>query len=522
MCIYPTSLLPLFFVALLSGGLCTLAQAPPWQTDFQAATQQLQRGDTAAAEARLAALFKAHAQDYQLAAQIGAALDMSGQHRSATAWYLLSLKLNPSYAPAQHNLSLNYASMGEFAKALALLEGLVRRNPNDAKTLYNLGLVRLQLKRYGTAAQAFQRVRQIEPGNRDALVRFAWASLHDGNRAQGLAALRTILESPGDRREAALQVTQILNSARMYKEALAQVEALAPSAGSPELSFENATALFHLGELRRAADTLVKASIPAGRERDYYLLAGSALALSGDLPAAVESMQAAVAADPHSAETYYRLALVFIQGGRREEARNVISSGLEQLPASALLWYGKGVTYLEWGKDEEVISCLDESLRLDPAQSDAWSLMGELQAQIGDYDKALKAYGKALNPDADPETSVKYAELLVRLERYDEAGKVLRERLRVSPSMAHVYRGLGRLYKAQHQYGHALENLQKAVELDPEDADSHFQLGETLRWLGRVDEARSQYALANEKKIAAAAVARLLRRVIVPAGAAKP
>lgn len=514
----PTSVLPVCFAALLSGALC--APAPPWSSDFQAAAEVLQRGDKAAAEARLTALFKAHPQDYQLAAQIGAAIDMSGQHRSATSWYLRSLKLNPSYAPAQKNLSLNYASLGEFAKALPLLEGLVRRDPNDAKTLYNLGLVNLQMKRYDMAAQTFQRIRQIEPRNRDALVRFAWASLLSGNRAQGLDALRNALEFPGDRREIALQVTQILNSVRMYKEALEQAEALAPTAGSAELAFEAATALFHLGEPRRAADILAKSAVPVGRSRDYHLLAGSALALSGDLPAAVESIQAAVAADPHSAESYYRLALVFIQGGRREEARNVISSGLEQLPASALLWYGKGVTYLDWGKDEEVIHCLDESLRLDPNQSEAWSLMGEMQARIGEYDKALNAYGKALRSDSEPETAVKYAELLIRLERYDEAEMALQAQLRSSPGMAHVYRGLGRLYKARHEYSVAWEQLRKAVELDPDDPDSHFQLGETLRWMGRVDEARVQYALANEKKKAAAAAARLLRRVIVPTGTA--
>jgi hypothetical protein len=45
------------------------------------------------------------------------------------------------------------------------------------------------------------------------------------------------------------------------------------------------------------------------------------------------------------------------------------------------------------------------------------------------------------------------------------------------------------------------------------------QLGETLRWLGRLPEAREQYAAAAEKKKAATEASRLLRRVIAPASA---
>lgn len=477
----------------------------------------LEKGDAAGAQTRFSALFQSHPRDFQLACQIGSALDMSGRHADATSWYQRSLELNSQYAPAKNNLALNYAARGEFAKALPWLDGLTKSKPADARAWYNLGLVDLELGRFAGAALAFQRVRDLDPKNRDAVLRLAYAHLRAGHRVQGISAIRLLATLPGDRRQNALQTAQVLNSARLYREAAKQAEATPAASRSPELELEQATALFHLGEFRHAAETLAKSIPPRGRERDYHTLAGSSAALSGDLPSAVQSMQAAVSAAPRDPEPYYRLALVFVQGGRREEARNVVDVGLEQLPHSALLWYAKAITLLDWGKDEDVIASLDRSVALDPTGADAWTLSGEIEGRVGEYDKALRAFQTALKSGAGSETAVKYAELLIRLERYDDAEKVLQRELKEGAATAHVYRGLGRLYKARREYDQAFDALSRAVKLDPENSDSHFQLAETLRWLGRTEEARREYTLASGKKKAAAEAARLLRRVIVPA-----
>ncbi len=506
-------LLPVLFVCVT-----VLAQAPSWQPEFQAALALAQRGEVAQAKVRFSSLWTAHPQDFQLAYQIGTALDMAGDHRAATPWYQRSLKLSPEFAPAKNNLSLNYASLGEFSKALPLLEGLARGNPSDARLQYNLGLVRLQLKRYAPAALAFARAGELAPGNRDAALRLAYSALMAGNRQQGLAALKTFLALPGDARESAAQAVQILNAAHCYREAAAQARSLAVSAGSPTLTFAEGVAIFHLGDFAKAARTLAQTAPPSGSERDYHILLGSAQALSGDLPAAVQSMQSAVTADPRSPEAYYRLALVFLEGSREEDARKVLASGLEQVPGSALLWYAQAVANLDSGRDEEALGFVDRSIQIDRNQPEAWSLMGELKARLGDYDKAQTAFGTALKLGADPETAVKYAELLVRLERLEEADKVLQQVLAGGRANAHAYRGLGRLYKARKDYPRAYDALKRAVELDPADADAHFQLGETLRWLDRLPEAREQYAAAAEKKRAATEASRLLRRAIAPAG----
>src|SRR5437870_218059 len=209
-------------------------------------------------------------------------------------------------------------------------------------------------------------------------------------------------------------------------------------------------ALNKLGRYAEAGKVLNGAS--ACSEVTSCLLLGSSQALSSDLPAAVSTFQSAVRLAPNVPDTYFRLALAFLQGSRDDEARETLAVGLEAVPNSGLLLYGQAIFYEHLGSYEQAIAAAMKSLEQDPARADVWALLGSLHAHQGQGEKTEKSFQKALQLGAGVGTAVEYAEFLVHEGRYAEAEKTLNELRSSHGNDSAINRGLGKLYKAQGKF----------------------------------------------------------------------
>ena len=499
------------------------AQAPPsWVGKYQEAVNLLRGGNLAAATEAFEKLWKANPQQYSLANAIGTALDSAGHHQEATDWYKRAIELNPQFTSAYNNLGLNYAAQKDFASAQEALETATRTDPGNEGAFYNLGLLQLQMDQFRQAVQSFRRAHELKPGDPDPLVRLAYASFRSGQRADGLRAIDALLGLPGDGGKPLARAVQVLNGAGLYREALARVRAAGTTgSASARLRYEQADALFHLGDYKQAAAILLKTEPPEELRLDYHLLQGSAQALSGALPEAVKTLQTAVRIAPNRPEPYYRLAFVFVKGYRDQDAQDVLSAGLEAVPDSPSLLFASGVVNEIAGRYQQAIDCVQRSLKAEPHQPRAWSALGGLYGKVGQYDKASEAYQTAVSQQATPETTVNYADLLIRVGRFAEAERLLQETLERDRKMEKAYVTMGKLYNREKRYAEARNALERAIRLDPEDADAHFFLVASLVQVGNTEEARREADLASRKKQVARSRERasLLREVLVPASA---
>jgi tetratricopeptide (TPR) repeat protein len=288
---------------------------------------------------------------------------------------------------------------------------------------------------------------------------------------------------------------------------------LTPAARDPLIRL--AYCEFRLAQYEESVRVLLKLGTGGESDVDYYLLLGSAQALAGDLPGAVSSLQRAVETSPKHPEPYYRLALVLLEGYRDRDAQEVLSRGLETIPDSGLLLFAMGFVKQVDGQYQEALVYTQKSLDRDPSRPEVWAICGELYLSLGQYDQALKAYQTAIGLGAAPEEKIKYAGLLIRLQRYKQAEKTLRELMRDGSSVEKAYEGLGRLYYAQKLYPQAQTVLRQAVRLEPGDSEAHALLAQTLQHLGQEEEARREAALAAQKKVGLR-TGPLLRRVLIP------
>ncbi|MEO5940565.1 MAG: tetratricopeptide repeat protein [Candidatus Limnocylindrales bacterium] len=103
-------------------------------------------------------------------------------------------------------------------------------------------------------------------------------------------------------------------------------------------------------------------------------------------------------------------------------------------------------------------------------------------------------------------------DLLIQ-RHFAQAAVVLERADREEPSKGSILEALGRAYYNSGQHHRSQETFGRLLELDPSAHYAHFALGQSLKQLGRRDEARTHLrlavALSPMSQVYAAALARL-------------
>ena len=79
---------------------------------------------------------------------------------------------------------------------------------------------------------------------------------------------------------------------------------------------------------------------------------------------------------------------------------------------------------------------------------------------------------------------------------YVDAGKLAVSITQEFPSFQFGWKFLGTVFKKAGRIRESLTAIRKSVQLDPQDAEAHYNLGNTLKELGRLDEAEASYIQA--------------------------
>jgi tetratricopeptide (TPR) repeat protein len=178
----------------------------------------------------------------------------------------------------------------------------------------------------------------------------------------------------------------------------------------------------------------------------------------------------------------------------------------------------------------EALKDLERSIEILPDYDRGWSWLGVSLIERGELKKAvpLLLQARKLNPHY-PTTLYPLAGALMRLNRWDEAGKIMREaalidragvwiehRISMShpnpaalrsradldrfiekkPRAAWAWAWRGQTELLLQNYGSALGNLTQAVQLDSRDPWARLWRGETLRRLGEWDAALVDFSSA--------------------------
>ena len=276
--------------------------------------------------------------------------------------------------------------------------------------------------------------------------------------------------------------------------------------------------------LKKGPDTQAKSS--GGSAATSHYESGIKLAQSGNLTGAANEWQTAIGLDPSYAPPYLALIKKSEQEGDVEGAVKQLEALGHADPQAKHIACRQASIYLKANRYETSVTMVRDALKKEPDCPQAHTLQGAILAKGGDWKGAVEELKSA--HQALPEEPAVTLALAVSLARNGKAqeGITLIEGLptQARESVPALYR-LGWLLAEYGRDGKkdpkaALEVLNQALAKAPNDADSNAWVGTLLLEQGKLQEARTHFALAlqadNSNVKAAQGMAEIFARQKLP------
>lgn len=195
----------------------------------------------------------------------------------------------------------------------------------------------------------------------------------------------------------------------------------------------------------------------------------------GQYAEAVPLYEKALKINPKLVEVHFNLAVALGQLKRYPDAARHFRAFLRSYPNEARARQLLGLCLMESGDMRGALEELEKSYRLNPKDGSILYALAYAHARGGDEEKAAAYLART---ESNP-AQAKLIEglLLYRRGMWAEAKEAFREVVRLQPDFQPAVAALGRLELLERNDAAAIPLLEKAVQLNPYDAESAYQLG---------------------------------------------
>ncbi|MFM6788747.1 MAG: tetratricopeptide repeat protein, partial [Microcystis panniformis] len=149
-----------------------------------------------------------------------------------------------------------------------------------------------------------------------------------------------------------------------------------------------------------------------------------------------------------------------------------------------LAWYGKGLALFRFSEDQPAIEALQQAINTLPKGEDLKEFHSSILQQqsvvygsLENYEQALTVINQAISlvPN-NPKSYIIKSGVLYDLKRYDEGLAAITQAIELAPR-AFWYSNRGIIYYNQQKYKLALDDFNKAIELNPNYAEAYGNRG---------------------------------------------
>ena len=360
--------------------------------------------------------------------------------------------------------AVGYHRQGDFVRAEALYREVLKKSPDQADALNNMGLVARAQKRPEAALAFFQKAITAAPGQADAHSNRGAVLQEMGRLEEALAAYREAVALKPDYVEA------IVNEANALR--------LLGRPDEARLSYERAIAL---------RPTLAEA----------FGGLGNALRALGRPEDALAAFRRATALKPSYAEAHLNLGVVLAELERTDEAIHAYRGAIQISPGYAEAHTNLGNALRSCGKLADSVAAHERALALKPGLAEAYANLGAALKDLGRLEDARAAFLKYLElKPGNAEAYTGLGTVLREMGHLEDALAHHRRAVEVRPDYSEAYSNMGNLLREMGRLDEAFAAHERAVALAPDVAVPHSNMGATLHQMGRLDEALSAYERA--------------------------
>ena len=301
-------------------------------------------------------------------------------------------------------------------------------------------------------------------------------------------------------------VTEALSTARRAIDegrAKAALEGLrAAPIADPRVRVLTGVALYHAndpaGAIRELMSVLPTLAPDSAEWREATQVLGLAHYLAGQLPQAIPFLEKTRTFRPDSSELAYALGMAYIQTRQPEAARETWARAFHlppQSPAARLL---TAQMMVRAEMDEMAHAELTAALAQDPRLPHAHYLLGQTALFRGRLDEAVALFRKEL--EVSPGNAMAFyllGDAYTRQRRWDDALEALQRSVWLNPFFSGPFVLMGKAYQAKGDRAAAEGMLRRAIGYDPNNKAAHYLLAQLLQQLGRTEEARKEFDVAQ-------------------------
>lgn len=206
--------------------------------------------------------------------------------------------------------------------------------------------------------------------------------------------------------------------------------------------------------------------------------------------------------DPGHAEANQLMGLVARRLGDDAAAETCFRRSLAVQPAQPHVWNNLGNLLLAGARALEAEEALRQAVALQPAYADAhFNLSRALQRTARPRDAAA-SLARAWQLTTTPTPSMWQLKALIEADSGElgAAESTLRSALLQYPGAAALWHNLAVTLQRGHRYAEALRAHEQASVIGLDAADAHYNRGNTLQSLGRIDDALAAYQAALQRE----------------------
>jgi tetratricopeptide (TPR) repeat protein len=231
------------------------------------------------------------------------------------------------------------------------------------------------------------------------------------------------------------------------------------------------------------------------RHAPALLLAGSAARAAGDLDGALQFFREAAQCAPERADAAFKTCIALLERGD-PEANDALQDLLRRFPNDAEGWHDIGVTLHRAGKFEAALVAFTHAPEVVQNPRHEMARAASLQAlgRLGEAADVLRKAGSLVPDNAD--VALQLARCLHKLGELAAARAELERILAASAASANLWFAYGLICQDSHDPTTAITAYRRALDLSPELAEVHVNLGICLQLTGDIAAAKASFGRA--------------------------
>ena len=195
-------------------------------------------------------------------------------------------------------------------------------------------------------------------------------------------------------------------------------------------------------------------------------------------------------------------AISLYKQGEMEHTISLSETLVEHFPDTLILYDILGAAYMAIGNAEKTIKSYQKALKLDPNHTDAYNNMGTVFYEIGNLDEALECYKKAVK--LEPYFAGAHYNLGNILQHTGNLKKAIesyKTSLAIQPNDVDVLLSFGSVLKDYGEFEQAIECYARALKINPDLDNARINMENTAKEKAEIDNLVIDYAKVVKNKV---------------------